>query len=576
MLGKHTRLSKILFLIIFVKVFILLVLLCLNTTDIQRRSHGHGRGRGRVVLINELLIDRREAPSLQERLKLIREEMPSFPLEELLRRPRNAKQQSCGEAPDFMNIEYHNDYWQVLHNGNTTYYLFGAYYDDREAVPKTPLVRLLTMINRYGKANELKYPLTYCQLWYKDRVDPVIVEAVDYKIVWLWGGAPRRVFPTLISCPLPKAKSKTNSNQEVPEMVSLVSDRCDRAKNLLRVVHETDEVRSTTQIAKSPPGNASEKQLPEKEKPLRFMVCLKAMDFPYTDMSWRLIEWLELVRLLGVDKVVFYDAQMHANMTRVLDDYKASSPGFVEVRPMSLGRGEPHSPRHFHHYAMDSDGFNRILNEMIPYNDCYYRNIYKYDYIGLFDIDEVIMPLGNVTNWNDLIKLAYRVPDYERDSSKCKDWVSFCFRNVYFPRYVERPKVYKQLPSYYYMLQHVERVQEHCDRYSATKCLHSTKYAIGLHNHFPLHRAETGECDAKSVPIEFAQLHHYREPDNKTRLINPIIDDNIWRFQPQLQQRVYAKYEKLGFLPTIHEVELAEEQRIHKDEQQLREAISKT
>jgi len=306
------------------------------------------------------------------------------------------------------------------------------------------------------------------------------------------------------------------------------------------------------------------------------MVCLKAMDFPYTDMSWRLIEWLELLRLLGVDKVVFYDAQMHANMTRVIDDYKISSPGFVEVRPMSLGRGEPHSPPNFHHYAMDSDGFNRILNEMIPYNDCFYRNMYKYDYIGVFDIDEVIMPLKNVTNWNDLIDLAYRVPDYQRDSKNCKDWVSFCFRNVYFPKYVERPKVFKQLPSYYYMLQHVERVQEHCDRYSASKCLHSTKYAIGLHNHFPLHRAQTVECDAKSVPIEFAQLQHYREPDNKTRLINPIIDDSIWRFQPQLQQRVYGKYEKLGFLPTIHDVEVAEEKRIHDDEKQLQEAISKT
>ncbi|XP_034490332.1 uncharacterized protein LOC117793975 [Drosophila innubila] len=576
MLGKHTRLSKILFVIIFVKVFILLVLLCLNTSDIQWRSHSHGR---RAVLINDLLIDRREAPSLEERLKLIREEMPSFPLEELLRRPRYLTKTNCAVAPDFMNIEYHNEYWQVLHNVNFTFYFFGAYYDDRKAVPKTPLVRLLSMTNHYGKENELKYPVTYCQLWYKNRPDPVIVEATDHKIVWIWGGASRRYYPTLISCPL----AKSNGTQEVPEMVSLVADRCDRAKNLLRVVHELDEesptAKGTTEMVKSPPGKQSPKMAKKdskQEKPLRFMVCLKAMDFPYIDMSWRLIEWLELLRLLGVDKVVFYDAQMHANMTRVLDDYKISSPGFVEVRPMSLGRGEPHSPRHFHHYALDADGFNRILNEMIPYNDCYYRNMYKYDYIGVFDIDEVIMPLGNVTNWNDLIKLAHRVPDYERDSSKCKDWVSFCFRNVYFPRYVERPKVYKQLPSFYYMLQHVERVAEHCDRYSATKCLHSTKYAVGLHNHFPLHRAETGECAAKSVPIEFAQLQHYREPDNKTRLINPIIDDSIWRFQPKLQQRVYGKYKKLGFLPNIHDVEAAEERRIHNDEQQLRKAISIT
>lgn len=519
---------------------------------------------------------------MEEKLKIIRKEMPSFPLEELLRRPHSSKRVICAEAPDFMNIDFHNDYWQGLHIKNISFYFFGAYYDKRETVKNTPLVRLLSMVNIYGKGDEAKYPDTYCQLWFKDQVDPVIVNATDHKIVWVWGGAPRRFYPTLISCPLPK--SKDNKNQEAPEMVSIVGDPCVRARNLLRVVYETDEkpvpgnkaaagVTNKPVAAGKPPGGVAP---PRSGKQRRFMVCVKTMDFLYVDMSWRLIEWLETMRALGANKVVFYDGQVHPNMTRVIQDYMDNEPGFVELRPMSLGRGEPHSPDHFHHYAMEADGFNRILNEMIPYNDCYYRNMYKYDYIGVFDIDEVIMPLGNVTNWHDLIDLAFKVPDYERDSSKCSDWASICFRNVYFPRYPERPKVYKNLPSYYYMLQHVERVAEHCDRYSAAKCLHSSRYAVGLHNHFPLHRAETGECAPKSVPIEFAQLQHYREPDNKTRLINPVIDDSIWRFQPQLQQRVYAKYKKLGFLPDIEQVEAAENQRILEDEQQLHDAIANT
>lgn len=505
---------------------------------------------------------------MEEKLKLIREEMPSFPLEELLRRPQPHKRIECAEAPDFMNIDFHNDYWQALHIDNVSYYFFGAYYDNRDVIPNTPLVRLLSMVNIYGKANEVKYPNTYCQLWFKNRVEPVIVNATDHKIVWLWGGASRRFYPTLISCPLPKSM-KDNKTQEAPEMVSIVHEPCVRAKNLLRVVFESNEQHPMS-------GKPIGAMTPPPSKKRRFMVCVKTMDFLYVDMSWRLIEWLETMRALGADKVVFYDGQMHANMTRVMKHYMESEPGFVELRPMSLGRGEPHSGNHFHHYAMEADGFNRILNEMIPYNDCYYRNMYKYDYIGVFDIDEIIMPLGNVTNWSDLIDLAYKVDDYERDASKCQDWASFCFRNVYFPRYPERPKVYKNLPSYYYMLQHVERVAEHCDRYAAVKCLHSTRYVIGLHNHFPLHRAGTGECDPKSVPIEYAQLQHYREPDNKTRLINPIIDDSIWRFQPQLQQRVFAKYQKLGFLPDIEQIEAAEHQRIRADEQQLHDAMANT
>ena len=40
---------------------------------------------------------------------------------------------------------------------------------------------------------------------------------------------------------------------------------------------------------------------------------------------------------------------------------------------------------------------------MIPYNDCLYRNMYRYKYIALLDIDEVILPIEE-HNWSDLMK----------------------------------------------------------------------------------------------------------------------------------------------------------------------------
>ncbi|XP_030378867.1 uncharacterized protein LOC115627358 [Scaptodrosophila lebanonensis] len=494
----------------------------------------HKQQQSSAVIEEELLIDRRRAPTWKKRLQWIQEELPSYPLAEMLQMKPQHKKLAC--APLTEEIEFHNDYWQVARAGNLTYYLFGAYYDRRETVPRAPLVRLLVMVNERGDEGAT-YPITHCQLWFKTRNKPLIVPVHEHKVVWHWGKKPRLYYPTLMACAVPVG--------EVPDMVSLVAQRCDRATNLLKVVYEPPTPEQQQQQQHHQDGG--------NRRP-RFVVCVKTMDFLYNDMSWRLIEWLELMRLLGADKVVLYNGPMHANMTRVLRDYMENGSGFVELRSLSLGRGEPNVPPHLHHFLLARDYLNRILNEMIPYNDCLYRNMYRYDYIGVFDIDEVIMPLGNVTNWADLIQLAHHVPDYmNRTSPTCSQWVSFCFRNVYYPRYEGRAKYFHQLPAYFYMLQHVERTAQYCDRTLATKCLHSTRYAIGLHNHLPLHWTEEACCAPKSVPIQYAQMQHYREPDNKTWLLDPVLDDNIWRFQPQLQQNTLAKYKELGFLPSANE-----------------------
>ncbi|XP_016986396.1 uncharacterized protein LOC108049656 [Drosophila rhopaloa] len=557
MSSSYTCLFRVLFLIIFLKLLFLLVLYW-HSYDGVSRIHR----RPQVNIFDELLVDRRKVPSLKQRLEWIREEMPSFPLEELLAR-ENMRLPSvdCGPAPDMMNIDFHNTYWQKATNGNLTYYLFAAYYDERETVPEAPLVRLLAMINQH-EDDSFQYPEIFCQFWFDGRAKPVIIPVSEHKVMWPFGHSPRRYYPTFLSCPLTEGRHKWG----VPKMVSLVAKKCDMARNLLRVVYETDE--SAKAVPKKTTSSLSTSP--------KFVVCVKAMDFPYEDKSWRLIEWLELMRLLGAHKVVLYDAQMHQNMTRVVKDYLVTSPGFVELRPMSLGRGEPHARPHFHHYAMMADSFNRILNEIIPYNDCFYRNMYKYDYVGVFDIDEVIMPLGNRTTWPELVKLARVVPDYEsRTPPNCTEWVSFCFRNVYYPRYPERPKVYRNLSSSFYMLQHVERVRQHCNREDAAKCLHDTRFAIGLHNHFTLFHTEQSACAAKSVPIEFAQMQHYREPDLESQLLDPIVDASIWRFQPHLQARVEDRFRRLGFLPSDQQLAETLEQRRRRDELQLKNAVVK-
>ena len=87
---------------------------------------------------------------------------------------------------------------------------------------------------------------------------------------------------------------------------------------------------------------------------------------------------------------------------QVLDYYSAQ--GLVDVTPISLPGYQPNLPILQHMY-LKSKLWNKRHNELIPYNDCLYRNMYRYEYIALLDIDEVIVPLQH-TNWGDMMKEA--------------------------------------------------------------------------------------------------------------------------------------------------------------------------
>ena len=41
----------------------------------------------------------------------------------------------------------------------------------------------------------------------------------------------------------------------------------------------------------------------EGEKKKKFAVCVKGLDFPSEDISVRLVEWIEMLNILGADKV---------------------------------------------------------------------------------------------------------------------------------------------------------------------------------------------------------------------------------------------------------------------------------
>lgn len=84
------------------------------------------------------------------------------------------------------------------------------------------------------------------------------------------------------------------------------------------------------------------------EKKGQFAVCVKGLDFLQEDLSIRLVEWIELLGLLGADKIFLYELEVHPNISKVLDYYQST--GKIELTPITLPGEQPNVPGLRHMY----------------------------------------------------------------------------------------------------------------------------------------------------------------------------------------------------------------------------------
>jgi len=470
-------------------------------------------------------IDRSPKLSDDEKVKKLQPLMPNLPIvywqeNKKKKVPKNASS-TCSKFPDIYDIQFNNKYWQVFESSNGSFYLYGAYLDVRTNNRLGPTVRILGMINRLEP--QVK---TFCQLWFSDSNEPIISKVLEYKYIWYkkWGNYKHGLFqPYLLACQLPKSHwNKT------PASVSIVENKCDKATNNLRVIYNKPE---------------------EGEGKKKFAVCVKGLDFPEDDLSIKLTEWLEVLGSLGADKIFLYNLEVHPNITKVLDYY--SNQGLVDVTPLSLPGYQPNLPILQHMY-LKSKLNNKRQNELIPYNDCLYRNMYRFEYIALLDIDEVIMPLKH-NNWDDMMKEVIQKSLKVKNETRA----SWNFRNVYFMDEMldaNEHQHFKDIPEYLHMMQHVYRSSNYTKPGQYVKCFHNPEKALILHNHFPL-GCLGGVCTSYPVDTSLAHLQHYRQDcvgslkkscanDFKSSSVK---DTSIWKVKDVVISKTNEALQKLGF-----------------------------
>ena len=371
--------------------------------------------------------------------------------------------------------------------------MLNAYYDDRNFLGERDQLSIRILAVQSRNVTEANM---FCQVWFDGMPDPIISEVYEYRPLWFDDFKIKtfEVLPILITCVNPLQKL-------IPASVSVVAQQCDVPSNIFKVIYNRPENGARKTVA----------------------VCAKLHDFK-DDLSMMLIEWIEILLLLGADKVVINVVHVHPNMMKVISFYVET--GRVDLELMSLP-------------TVDT---GLLYNEMIAINDCFYKNIYKYDFVTSLDIDEILLPSRfEDRTWQDILKrvIPKSLPE-NRDGFNTyeAEMVLFNLDNNH------QGEIQPEVPSNYLFLQHVFRSKYFAGIGIGSKSFMGTKEIIVIHNHRAMHCVDW--CNIYFIEKEDAKVQHYRNgcgagfPKEKCEVFKNITvrDATLWKYKKELVRNV--------------------------------------
>lgn len=240
----------------------------------------------------------------------------------------------------------------------------------------------------------------------------------------------------------------------------------------------------------------------------------------------KLIEWFEVQRLLGVDKVLIYNLNNPETVLKVFRHYQKT--GFLDLQPYELP-GRPYNR------TMNDKGMYQFHHdESLAVLECRQR-MGGYTYVMSHDLDEFIIPRMDVG-----LKTFF-----QEKMQQYQDSAGFYFFAEFF--------VYgwgATNPEEDMMVTRFRRAtQPHweCTKYVI---LPSRVISITTHSIFPMSHYSTYK-----IGPEEAVLHHYRDCPHVWKTCKPentIVDDVMMRFK-LLYPRVLSVRSELGLVATWNE-----------------------
>ncbi|KAK0084262.1 hypothetical protein PV325_007359 [Microctonus aethiopoides] len=364
----------------------------------------------------------------------------------------------------------------------------------------------------------------FCTIWHEDHegMRSFSMEALVSDI-WLdeWGGTSTGYTGILITCPLPESTT-------YPTRVFVGNTACYRNSSHSLIIKRGNNI---------------------KRKKTEFTLCVKGLDFD-EDISDKLVGFFELSRILGAGMIYVYVFSVHENVTRVLRLYERSN--VVRWFRLSLPGDLPNNVVD-RRRLFSKDIWIKRRMELIPYNHCFYDNIYNSEFIVPIDIDEMIIPV-NVKTWSELL-----MNERTKLGNTFNDYASYAVRNVYFFPELQSKinnsslnnRIGNVMEKFNYF--NTLRTTNVSPEGDSVKSFVSTKRTLTVHNHYALTTLNPSTRRAYHLDSRDVLKHHHRQCD-KDRLnchdmmSNITVDKSALKYVNEFKARVKRVLTKLNAL----------------------------
>ncbi|XP_055858888.1 uncharacterized protein LOC129921187 isoform X2 [Episyrphus balteatus] len=234
-------------------------------------------------------------------------------------------------------------------------------------------------------------------------------------------------------------------------------------------------------------------------------ICVGPLQQHYSQVL-RMVEFIEIYRLLGADKFYFYRLEVTPEIDKVLGYYERAR--LAEVNAWNF-------------YGYEYNAEVHYSGIMVQINECMYRATFVdgYKYVAVVDLDEILVPL----KCNTLL-------DYLRGAEDGRT-SAFVFRNVFF--FKKGPNDTMSMPPgahnrFLYTQVKVQRTFLPLPPHQRSKCIVNGRTTIEMGNHQVWRQLEG--ISETNVHIRDGLMFHYREKCIGCRVDPLIVDFTARRF----------------------------------------------